>query len=146
MLRSDNNDHSYSININKYSTFTSFINRGKLCFPSETVYKIVQYAEKAFRAEIKLGLLNHHHFKHRICSVVYQNFSNTMLQLFEPPHPVLESDGFEELHELQILKSIADVYANIRIVTYVKKATERQLGARLHLRQKLHKNILFANV
>lgn len=147
LIREKSLDHNYSTKIdpNNYASFTNFVNNGKLVFPSKVVLDIVKVTEQVFRAEVKLHFMGKNNFKQKISIAVTQHFiNNRLLQKFQPPHPIV--DMHEDLHEVQVLKYIVDMYANIRIQTHAKKKTLEILGDKATIRQKLHKTILFYHV
>lgn len=55
-------------------------------------------------------------------------------------------DVCEDLHEVQIIKSLCTIYTDIRTATHAKKTTLRMLADRSTIRQKLHNMILFYHV
>ncbi|KAJ8965754.1 hypothetical protein NQ314_003912 [Rhamnusium bicolor] len=125
-ITNDHADHNYSVNINDYASFTKFVSRGKLYFPSLVVFEIVKYCEKAFKAEILMGYMGKVDIKKRILNMVLQHFLPKIKAMFLPTHPVSIS---EDLHEVQMIKYIAITYASIRITTHAKKTTMRIVGA-----------------
>jgi len=68
------------------------------------------------------------------------------MSLFKPRHPVTDTAGMEELHEIQLIKAITSSHIFIRISTYNKNMTERILGKLVTKRSKLYKTILFYNI
>jgi len=150
LLRKTNNNvkHCYQLDpdkeINKYSSFTTFVNKGKLCFPSSTTYKIILNAEKAFLSEVNSGNFGIPHFKkNMIAAVIYKYLINDNIA-FTPKHPVIDND--EDIHEMQLIKALVLAYANIRIPSYAKKRSLSHLGNRVNARQQLNKTVLFYNV
>jgi len=150
LLRKTNNNvkHCYQLDpdkeINKYSSFTTFVNKGKLCFPSSTTYKIILNAEKAFLSEVNSGNFGIPHFKkNMIAAVIYKYLINDNIA-FTPKHPVIDND--EDIHEMQLIKTLVLTYANIRIPSYAKKRSLSHLGNRVNARQQLNKTVLFYNV
>lgn len=63
--------------------------------------------------------------------------------MFEPTHPIVETDVLKDSHEVRIIKYFVEKYCNLRINTNCKKMTARGLGHKVSLRQKLNKTILF---
>lgn len=130
--------------LNKYSTFSTFVNRGKLCFPSDIAYKIILTGEKAFLNEIHCGNINMSFLKRNIIAIVLDKLYCTVL--FESTHSVLDNTGAEDLHEIQLLKALVLSYCKCRIRSYTKKSTENFVGNRINSRQQLTKTVLFYNI
>lgn len=137
-------DHTYLVDINDSSSFTRFVSNGKLYYPSKGVFEIVQYTERAFRAELAMGYLGQYDFKKRIVISVTQNFLSKLSSLFGNTHPMVEMN--DELHEIQVLKYVANTYASIRIMTHSTKKTLQMLGQKATLRHKLNKTVLFYHI
>lgn len=115
-------DHCYAKNdkeLNKYSSFSSFINRGKLCFPSDIAFKIILTAEIAFLNEINSGNIGIPLFKRNMIATVIDKFGHTVVS--KAKHPVLDNTGIEDLHEIQLLKALVLAYSKCRIRSYTKK-------------------------
>lgn len=74
-----------------------------------------------------------------------QMFHTRFNHLFNPPHPN-QCITDEEPHELQLVKSLANSYLNLRMFHQAKRNALRNLGSKIGLRQKLHKTILFSHV
>lgn len=62
------NDHDY-VGQN-HSQFSNFVNRGKLCTPSNIVFDIIQYCEKSFKTEVQIGFYGSINLKDRMTSLV----------------------------------------------------------------------------
>ncbi|EZA46482.1 hypothetical protein X777_00114, partial [Ooceraea biroi] len=139
-----NTDHIYTID-NKYASFTTFINRGKLLFPSHESYFVIAQTEKSFKAEINAKMMGTQYLKQNIITAVVTNLLSKNFR-FEHSHPVLCNTEDEPLHEIQLTKLLISSYLNIRISTYAKQSTQQILGNRINMRQKLHKTILFNHV
>ncbi|EZA47209.1 THAP domain-containing protein [Ooceraea biroi] len=142
----DSNSKERLVDINQYAAFTSFINRGGLLFPSYGVHKILKYTERVFKVEIQCGFMGKKNFKDKIVRIVLQTFVSSLEQLFQPSHPIIDMDVCEDLHEIQMIKSLSTIYTNIRTATHAKKTTLRMLADRSTIRQKLHNMILFYHV
>lgn len=138
--------HTYAINMNKYNSFTTFVNRGKLCYPSNTIFEIIKTTEKVFKIEITLGNIQQPNFTQKIVNSVIQKLLPKIKEMFSPKHPIVDSTGSEDLHEIQMIKIISSKYIKLRTLTYCKKMTERHLKDKGTSRAKLHKTILFYHV
>lgn len=75
-----------------------------------------------------------------------QHFTPLITSILESQHPVIDTSGNQDLHNNQLIKSIASAYCFIRISTCTKKVTERSLCKLITKRSKLHKTILFYNI
>lgn len=137
-------EHGYAIDLNNYSAFTMFIDRGGLKHASTFVFLVVQYTEKVFITLAKDSLLKTN--RHKIMIMIQQHFYDNLESLIVPPHPI-NSFNCETRHEINLLKFIANKYLTMRMATYGKDQTFKAIGtSRATLRQKLHKTILFSNV
>lgn len=137
-------DHNYAVDICKFSSFTTFIDRGKLKYVTKFAFNIVKYCEKVFLTMCHTnGLKNLN--KNRLMLLVVQHFYMSGNMHFDPPHPI-ESFNCEDSHEIVILKSIASSYLNLRLFSHTKTHNLKIVGQRSTLRQRLHKTILFNNV
>lgn len=101
-----------TIDVCKVSSFTSFIDRGKLKYVSKFVFEIILYTEKIFKYHSSESLKNVNKIK--IILFVLQNFYCILRNYIDPPHPV-QSFKCEDSHEMQLIKSIASHYLTARI-------------------------------
>lgn len=118
--RSINKEHDYSVDINKYSSFTSFVDRGGLKHVSKFVFEVISYTEKVFITLAKDSLLKTN--KNKIAMLIVQHFSSKLDMLIVPPHPVT-SITCEDRHEVELVKCIANKYLILRMNTYGKQMT-----------------------
>jgi len=79
--------HNYTVNVNKYNSFTIFVNRGKLCYPSNAVFKIVETIEKTFKTELILHDIRKTNFKRNIVMNTVQMLLPNIRKMFTPEHP-----------------------------------------------------------
>lgn len=144
VIRKDDFDHSYFVDVTNFSSFTAFIDKGKLKYVSRFAFEVVRYSEQLFLSE-----LSHKTFRHtsktRILMLLKQLFYSKLNSLFSPPHP-LQSVNDEEPHELQLVKSLANSYLTLKMFHQAKLNSMRNIGSKIGLRQKLHKTILFSHV
>ena len=70
-----------------------------------------------FRAQQHLGNFGKYNLKKIIITTVVYEFC-MKLDLFKPAHPIV--DG-EEIHEIQIIKYLANAYCEITIPTHAKR-------------------------
>lgn len=138
-----NKEHDYAVDINKHSSFTSFIDRGGLKHVSKFVFDVICYTEKVFTSMVSNSMLNT--TKSKISMLVVQHFYSKLDELIDPPHPV-NSITCEDRHDVALVKCLINKYLNLRLTTYGKHKTLKIIGARATLRQKLHKTILFSNI
>lgn len=148
LLKSNNKtDHEYTVNPSNSSGFLTFVNRGGLCVPSEIAFKIVMFCEKVFQIEIKVGFIGSINFKDTINAAGVKHFLPMIPTLFKLTHPLIETvNQCQELHEIKIIKLIAESYCTKRLHTYAKTKTLEYLGKKATMRHKLHKTILFYHV
>lgn len=139
----DDHDYDHSIDVYKVSSFTSFIDRGKLKYVSKFVFQIILYTEKIFKFHSSESLQKVN--KVKIILFVLQNFYSILRNYFDPPHPI-QSFQCEDSHEMQLIKSIASHYLTARMMSHGKTQTLKIIGHKSTLRQKLHKTVLFSNV
>lgn len=98
--------HNYTINVNKYNSFTIFVNHGKLCYPSNAVFKIVETVEKTFKTELTVHDIRETDFKRNIVMNTVQILLSNVRKMFTPEHPIIDNIGDEDFHEIQIIKII----------------------------------------
>lgn len=136
-------DHNYCVDISQFSAFTTFVDRGRLKYVSHFVFEILKYCEKLFVTMSIESLKNIR--KNKIIMYVVQEFYTKFNKMMSPPHPQL-SIMSEVPHEIQLVKSLANSYLNLRFHHFTKlKSLSLSKGA-VGLRQKLHKTVLFNNV
>ncbi|KAF2884152.1 hypothetical protein ILUMI_22011, partial [Ignelater luminosus] len=109
-------DHMYAAECDHYKKFINSINHGGLLYASGIVYQIVQFVEKMFRYITNTeGLLNNKaNIKSKLQNAAINNFASK-LHLFKPKHPKCEEFIFEDLHELQLVKRIVDIFVKCRL-------------------------------
>lgn len=140
-------DHNYTVNSSNRASFITFVNRGKLCIPSDMAYEIVKFGEKVFKAELNVGFIGSINFKERMIAEAIKHYVVKIRTLFQPLHPIADtSNQCNELHEIKIIKFIIGSYAKIRLNAFAKTKTLEYLGRKAAMRQKLHKTILFYHI
>lgn len=146
LLAADNtqNDHLYLLNINKYQSFTTFVNRGKLHFPSVEAYKIVIFADKIFKRATNMNALNQRNIKNVLINQIHQHFTPQLTQMF--CHTMDDSITCAEVHESKLVKLISNSFLTMRLRTYLKNVMDDKMSAVRTKRQKLHKTIIFSHV
>lgn len=137
-------DHSYSLIINKYNSFTTFVNRGKLYFPSVAAYKIVKYCDKVFQRANLMGQLRANNVENKLINVVSQHFTPLLQEMFN--HPITASMNCTDLHETMLIKQLANSFFKMRIRAHLKSHTENILSDLRGKRQKLHRAMIFSHV
>lgn len=137
-------DHNYTIDINVISSFTTFVSEGKLCIPSTGVFKVIEFSEKIYKSLITAGHCGKKNFKLKLVSTVSSHFIPLISRNLFASHPI--TDSCNDIHEVQLIKFLANYYSDLRIYTDSKKMTQRILGNKAGLRQKLNKTILFYNI
>lgn len=130
-------DHNYILNINVFSSFTSFINRGNLKYV--TKFERIKYCEKVFVAN------TNNIIKTQMLMSIQHIYLSKLFRLFQPPHP-MQSLQCEQPHELRLVKLLVNSYFNLRIFHYTKSRTLKNIIHKIGLRQKLHKTVLFNNI
>lgn len=139
-------DHSYTLNINKFSAFTSFVNRGELCFASDAAFEIIKFVDSIFKQTVAMGFLNVNNISSKLVLATLHRFQTHLQNMFTPKHPVTESIICLDSHETEIVKYMATKYLQIRMSSYLKTHVQKQLGDIRTKRQKLHKTIIFSHV
>lgn len=137
-----NEDHIYSVEPALYNKFTNFVSSGGLLHPSTIVFNIVAFTEKQFRVLHDKKGIQTLHLKKLIEKSVIQHFCEKM-HLFVPHHPIVEEQIFEDLHEIQLMRQIANLYFKCRINAHLKSINQKVGGRKLGIRQKFTKLILF---
>lgn len=144
VITKDDFDHSYFIDITNFSSFTAFIDKGKLKYVSRFAFEIVRCSEQLFLSELSNNTFRTTS-KNRILVLLKQLFYTKLQNIFSPPHP-LQSVNDEEPHELQLVKTLANSYLNLKMFHQAKLNSMRNFRSKIGLRQKLHKTITFSNV
>lgn len=139
-------DHSYSLNINKFSAFTSFVNRGKLCFASDAAFEIVKYVNSIWKQTVAMGYLKVNNISSKLVLATLHRFQAHLQDMFKPRHSTTESIICLDSHETEMVKYIATKFLQIRMSSYLKTHVQKQSGDIRTKRQKLHKTILFSHV
>lgn len=113
---------------------------------SSIVYKNLHFTERQFRyIASEESLLQHKsNFKKLMQNGAVTNFAQN-LELFLPKHPVTEEFIHEDLHEIQLVKNITDVFLKCRMHHHAKLLNFRLHGKASSIRQKMTKLILFKN-
>lgn len=112
-------DHDYSLNINKFSAFTSFVNRGKLCFASDAAFEIIKYLNSIFKQTIAMGCICVENVKSKLLLATLQKFQPRLQEMFTPNHPIIGSIICTDLHETELMKYIANKFLQIRMSSYL---------------------------
>lgn len=135
-------DHTYFVDITNFSSFTAFIDKGGLKYVTRFAFEVIKNTEKLFLSEIASGSIKGI-MKNKMLLTLKQLFVTKLNDLINSPHPV---ENYEEPHELQLVKALANSYLNLRIFNHAKSNSLKNLGSKIGLRQKLHKTILFSHV
>ncbi|CAB3983915.1 Hypothetical predicted protein [Paramuricea clavata] len=147
-------DHDYcAMGYNEVSTtsvFTLFINKSGLRIPSQSVYQVVEFSEKVFKAYVcKEGrtITREKKLKQRMIMEVCQHFVMDSKQLFDDHQEGANENVFEDDHRTLLIKLTADKYFTLRLFTYSKRYNETVVTeGKPSNRHKLTKLILFRNV
>ena len=130
-------DHNYcSMNYNNMvaaSAFTLFVNNGGLRIPSQSVYSIIDYAEKLFKERVvntDTGITNEARVKEKLIMMVFNHFSvESTHKLFTDHDDGLNESMFTGDHRATLIKLIAERYIRLRLYTYGKRFSESVAGA-----------------
>ena len=146
-------DHEYcSIKFSEVasaSAFTLFVNNGGLRIPSESVYLVVEYAEKEFKACVcKDGnqITREGKLKEKLVMNVYRHFiMDSRNKIFQDHEQGLNENLFDD-HKSTLIKIITERYITLRLFTYGKRYNESVVkNGQPGDRHKLTKLILFRN-
>ena len=121
-------DHEYcSVKFSEVasaSAFTLFINNGGLRIPSESVYLVVEYAEKEFKACVcKDGnqITREGKLKEKLVMNVYRHFiMDSRNKIFQDHEQGLNENLFDD-HKSTLIKLITERYITLRLFTYGKR-------------------------
>ena len=146
-------DHDYcSVKFSEVasaSAFTLFVNKGGLRIPSESVYLVVEYTEKEFKASVcKDGkqITRESKLKEKLVMNVCRHFLLDSRKIFQDHEQGLNENLFEEDHQSTLVKLIAERYITLRLFTYGKRYNESVVKkGQPGDRHKLTKLILFKN-
>lgn len=139
-------DHDYSSSAEYYKKFTSFVSRGGLLHASNIVYNIVNFLEKQFRSMVNEGelLKKGLNVKKKLVNRAIEYFSEK-INLFVPIHPMNHEFLAEELHEIQIVRKVTNIFLKCRMHHYSSLVNNEIHGKSSSIRQKMTKLILFKN-
>lgn len=119
-------------------------------FASDGVIEIVKYVEKSFRLLIVQHDMIKSSISQKITRYVVQHFSQPenyrRLKQLGFCHAIMAEISFEDLHEIQLIRKITDIYSKIRLHSHTKKLTLQMQGNAASVRHKLSKIILFKNI
>ena len=150
-------EHDYCGSVIRYdevaaaSAFTLFVNNGGLNIPSKSVFLVVEYAEKVFKACVcKAGrqIYNGRHLKTKMVVEVVRHFLQDKSEnmLFQDHEGAANECLFEDDHRTKLIKYTADKYFSLRLFTYGKHYYENVVrNGQSSDRYKLTKLILFKN-
>lgn len=145
MLFKENIEHDYTVT-NHFSKFTNLINWGGLIPASDIVFRIVCFAEKQFRSIVDKQSIfkNYTNIKNKLINTAIIHFSKKIEELV-PIHPLNQEFISEDLHEVQIIRSILQIFIKCRMHHYSKLKNIELLGKSAPIRQKMTKLVLFSN-
>ena len=147
-------DHDYcALNYSEVapaSAFTLFVNNGGLQIPSDSVYAIVEYAEKVFKASVCNNdhkITRQERLKEKLVMKVCNHFIlDASHQVFNNHEQGLNENVFEEDHRSKLIKLTAERYFTLRLFTYGKRYNDAVVtNGRQSERHQLTKLILFRN-
>ncbi len=147
-------DHDYcALNYSEdapASAFTLFVNNGGLQIPSDSVYAIVEYAEKVFKANVCNNdhkITRQERLKEKLVMKVCNHFIlDASHQVFNNHEQGLNENVFEEDHRSKLIKLTAERYFTLRLFTYGKRYNDAVVtNGRQSERHQLTKLILFRN-
>ena len=146
----DNNNNNMTDEVTAASAFTLFVNNGGLRVPSSSVYQVVEYCEKVFKANVcKEGqhITSEKLLKTKMIIKVNNYFAlDTQRHLFEDHEEDTNERVFEDDHRTKLVKLTADRYFTIRLFTYGKHYNESVVAkGQTSERHRLTKLILFKN-
>lgn len=132
VIAKEHYDHTYFVDVTNFSSFTAFFFYFILKYVSRFAFEVIKHAEKLFLSEVALGSLRNIS-KNKILLILKQFFLTKLNNLFDSSHPV---ESYEEPHELQLVKTLANSYLNLRIFHHAKTNSLKKLGSKIGLRQK----------
>lgn len=146
-------DHDYCgmkyNEVSRASAFTLFINNGGLRIPSQSVYQVVEFAEKVFKAYVcKEGrsITREKKLRQRMIMDVCQHFVMDSKHVFDDHQEGANENVFEDDHRTLLIKFTADKYFTLRLFTYSKRYNETVVTqGKQSDRHQLTKLILFRN-
>ena len=147
-------DHNYNaMNYNEVasaSAFTLFVNNGGLRIPSQSVYKIIEFAEKIFKAKVcKEGtqISTESNLKQKMVLLVCNHFIMDAIHdpLFQDHELEARDNILEENHRASLIKLTAERYFTLRLFTYGKRFNDKVVNGQPSIRHQLTKMILFQN-
>ena len=111
------------------SAFTLFVNNGGLRILSQSVYKIVEFAEKIFKAKVCKGLQisTESKLKQKMVLLVCNHFVMDAIhdQLFQDHKLGAHDSIFEENHWSSLIKLTAERYFTLSLFTYGKSYNDK---------------------
>ena len=133
------------------SAFTLLVNNGGLRIPSQSVYTVIELAEKIFKAKVcKDGfqISRESRLKQKMVLSVYNHFvMDSTNQLFQDHTEEPQDNMFEENHRSSLIKLTAERYFTLRLFTYGKRYYNTVvLNGQPSVRHQLTKMILFKSV
>ena len=149
----DTDDHRYTHATRQNSAFTSYVNRGGLNTPSDSVVRVVNCAEHEFKLFVCKkefdNISNMKKLKEKMIMEVIHHFNpenRSTYQIFSThPHDTNEL-AFEEDHKHRLVKFVAEKYFMLRLFTYGKQYCKAVIQAgKGSQRHQLTKLVLFKN-
>ena len=132
------------------SAFTLFVNNGGLRVPSQSVYSVVEYAEKLFKANVcQQGqkITAESKLKQKMIVAVCSHFvMDCNFPVFDDHEQGLNENVFEDDHKSTLIKLKADRFFTLRLFTYGKRYNDTVVtNGQSSSRHQLTKLILFRN-
>ena len=132
------------------SAFTLFVNNGGLRVPSQSMYSVVEYAEKLFKANVcQQGqkITTESKLKQKMIVAVCSHFvMDCNCPVFDDHKQGLNENIFENDHKSTLIKLTADRFFTLRLFTYGKLYNNTVVtNGQSSSRHQLTKLILFRN-
>lgn len=67
-------DYDYTDTLKTARGFIYFINKKKLCIPSQIAYDIIIFGEQVFKRQLNIGYMGSINFKDRLMALTMQHF------------------------------------------------------------------------
>ena len=152
-FNSETPDHDYcAMNYSQIapaSAFTLFVNNGGLKIPSQSVYNIIEFAEKIFKENVckdGLKISRENKLKQKLVLSVCNHFvMDSTHQIFQDHDQGSQDNLLEENHRSSLIKLMAERYFTLRLFTYGKRYNDKVVNGQPSVRHQLTKMILFKN-
>jgi hypothetical protein len=125
------------------------LNNGGLKIPSQSVYNIIEFAEKIFKENVckdGLKISRENKLKQKLVLSVCNHFvMDSTHQIFQDHDQGSQDNLLEENHRSSLIKLMAERYFTLRLFTYGKRYNDKVVNGQPSVRHQLTKMILFKN-